>query len=56
MVTASISMVDVNVTTKSKASEEQVFKDLEPRNNKYVTNWKVEKKLRKSTMETIQQM
>jgi hypothetical protein len=33
-----VNMVDVNVTTHSKASEEQVFKNLKPKNNKFTTD------------------
>jgi len=53
MVTASINMVDVNVTTRSKTSEEQMFKDREPRKNKFATNWEVKKKWKRSMVKTI---
>jgi hypothetical protein len=57
MVNASINIMDVNVTTRSKTSEEHVFKDREPRKNKFVVDWEVEKKLMKRLMVgTIQWM
>jgi hypothetical protein len=54
MVTASINMVEVNVTTRSKTSEEQMFKDREPRKNKSAIDWEVEKKWKRSMVKTIQ--
>jgi hypothetical protein len=33
-----VNVVDVNVTTRSKVTEEQVFKDREPRKAKSVVN------------------
>jgi hypothetical protein len=51
-----INMADVHVTTQSKASEEHVFKNWEPTNNKSVTNLETKEKLKKSMVETIQQM
>jgi hypothetical protein len=38
-----VNVVDVNVTTRSKATEKQVFKDREPRKAKSVTDWEKEK-------------
>ncbi len=35
-----MNVVDVNVTTISKASEEEVFKDRKPRKAKNVADWK----------------
>jgi hypothetical protein len=46
-------MVDVNVTTQSKTSEEQVFKDWKSRKNKFVDDWEAKEKLMKSMVETI---
>jgi hypothetical protein len=37
-----VNVVDVNVTTRSKVTEEQVFMDRGPRNAKNVTNWEKE--------------
>ncbi len=50
---ASVNMVDVNVTTQSKTSEEQMFKDQQLRKNKSTANWEVEEKLKRSMVETI---
>jgi hypothetical protein len=50
-----VNVVDVNVTTWSKATEEQVFKDKEPRKVKSIVDWKKEW-LKKSMVETIQQI
>jgi hypothetical protein len=49
-------MVHVHVTTQSKASEEYVFKNWEPKKNKTTVDWEEEEKLKKSMVETIQQM
>ncbi len=38
-----MNVVDVNVTTRIKAIEEQVFKDREPRKTKNVVEWEKEK-------------
>jgi hypothetical protein len=37
-IATSINMVDVNVTTRSKTSEEQVFKDQKPKTDKPLAN------------------
>jgi hypothetical protein len=39
---------------KCKTREEQVFKDREPRKNKFATYWEVKEKLKRSMVETIQ--
>jgi hypothetical protein len=52
--TANANVVDVNVTTRSKITKEQVFKDKEPRKTKSVTDWEKEKWLKKLMVETIQ--
>lgn len=44
------------MTTKSKATKKQVCKDQEPRKNKTTIDWEAKKKLKKSMVETIQQM
>jgi hypothetical protein len=49
-----VNVVDVNVTTRSKATEEHVFKDKEPRKAKSVVDWEKEKWLKKSMVEIIQ--
>jgi hypothetical protein len=49
-------MVDVNVTISSKASEKHVFKGRKPRKNKFTVDWEAKDKLKKSIVETIQQM
>jgi hypothetical protein len=46
-------VVDVNVTTRSKAIEEYVFKDREPRKAKNVIDWEKKKWLKNSMVETI---
>ncbi len=38
IVTTNVNMVDVNVTTRSKATKEHVFKDREPRKARNVAN------------------
>jgi len=37
-----VNVVDVNVTTRIKAIEEQVFKDRKPRKTKNVVEWEKE--------------
>jgi hypothetical protein len=49
----SVNMVDVNVTIRSKTSEEQMFKYQEPRKNKSIAYWELEEKLNRSMVETI---
>ncbi len=49
-----VNVVDVNVTTRSKAIEEQVFKDRELRKTKNAVHWERKKWLKKSMVETIQ--
>ncbi len=46
--------MDVNVTTRSKAIEDHVFKDRKPRKAKSVVDWEKEERLKKSMVETIQ--
>jgi hypothetical protein len=53
-VTANVNVVDVNVTIRSKATEEHVFKDRKLRKAKSVTNREKEERLKKSLLETIQ--
>jgi hypothetical protein len=54
IITLDVNVVDVNVTTRSKATEEQMFKDRKPRKTKSVVDWEKKKGLKKSTVETIQ--
>jgi len=54
--TTYVNVVDVNVTTRSKAIEKHVFKGREPRKEKNVVDWDKEKRLKKSMVETIQQI
>jgi len=49
-----VDVVDINVTTRSKVIEEEVFKDREPRNENNVADWETKKWLNKSMVETIQ--
>ncbi len=48
--------MDVNVTTRSKITEEHVFKDRNPKKTKSVVDWGNEKQLKLSMVETIQQI
>jgi hypothetical protein len=54
IVSTNVNVVDVKVTTRSKAIEEHVFKDRKPRKTKSVVDWEKEKRLKKSMVETIQ--
>ncbi len=49
-----MNVVDVNVSTRNKVIEEQVFEDKKPRKVKSAANWEKEKWLKKSMVETIQ--
>jgi hypothetical protein len=53
-ITPYVNVVDVNVTTKSKAIEEHVSKDKKPRKAKNVANWEKKKWLKKSMVEIVQ--
>jgi Rad3-related DNA helicase len=44
---STISINMVIVSTKNKKNEEQLFKEMEPLNNKMTTNWTKEKKCEK---------
>jgi hypothetical protein len=46
--------MNVNVTTRNKVIEEQVFKDRELRKAKSVTDWEKEEWLKQSMVEIIQ--
>jgi hypothetical protein len=52
-ITIDVNVVDVNVTTRSKVTKKQVFKDRKPRKAKSTTNWEKEKQLKKSMVEII---
>ncbi len=43
---ADVNVMDVNVTTRSKVIEEQVFKDRELRRAKSVADWEKKKRLK----------
>ncbi len=45
-VVADLNVVDVNVTTRSKVTKEQVFKDRELRKAKSVVDWEKEEQLK----------
>jgi hypothetical protein len=49
-----VNVVDVNLTTRNKATEEQMFKNIEPRKIKNVVEWEKKEQLKKSMMEIIQ--
>jgi hypothetical protein len=51
-----VNVVDVNVTTRSKVTKKQVFKDREPRKTNSVVNWEKEEQLKMSMVKTIQQI
>ncbi len=48
-----VNVVDVNITTRSKVTNEQVFKDRKPRKVKNVVDWEKEDWLKQSMVETI---
>jgi hypothetical protein len=49
--------MDVHVeTTRSKATEVQLLKEWNWKNNKSVVDWEIEEHLKKSMFESIQQM
>jgi hypothetical protein len=54
-ITIDVNVVDVNVTTRVKVIERQVFKDRKPRKQKNVVDWEKEW-LNRSMVETIQQI
>jgi hypothetical protein len=56
IIMADVNVVDVNVTIRSKAIKEHVFKDRKPRKVENVVEWEKEKWLKKSMMEIIQQI
>ncbi len=51
-----MNVVDVNVTTRNKIIEKQVFKDKEQKKTKSVIDWEKEEQLKKSMVEKIQQI
>ncbi len=53
-VITSVNVVDVNVTVRSKITEEQMFKDRELRKTNNVVDWEKEEWFKKSMVETIQ--
>ncbi len=56
IIIAYVNVVDVNVTTRNKIIEKQVFKDREPRKTNSVVDWVKEQWLKKSMVEIIQQI
>ncbi len=54
IVTTYVNVVDVNVTTRNKAIEEQMFKDKEPRKVNSATNLEKKEHLKKTMVKTIQ--
>jgi hypothetical protein len=54
--TALINMIDIHVIARSKATEEQVFKDQEPKKNKIKVDWEAKEKLKKFMVKTKQQI
>ncbi len=50
-----VNVVDVNLTTWNKITQEQVFKDRKPRKVKSIVDWEKEQ-LKKSMVETIQKI
>jgi hypothetical protein len=53
---ANVNVVDVNVTTRSKTIKKHVFKDREPRKTKSDVDLENKERLKKSMVETIQQI
>jgi hypothetical protein len=51
-----VNVVDVDVTTRSKVTEEPMFKDRKPRKAHSVADWEKEERLKKSMVGTIQQI
>jgi phage terminase small subunit len=51
-----VNVVDVNVTTTNQAIEKHVFKDRKLRKIKSAIDWEKEEQLKKSMVETIQQI
>jgi hypothetical protein len=49
-----VNVVDVNVTTRSKTTKEQVVKDKELRKGKIIDDLEKEEWLKKSMVDTIQ--
>jgi len=56
IVTTNVNVVDVNIITRSKVTEEHVFKDRKLRKTKSAVDWEKEKWLEKSMVETIQRI
>jgi cell division protein FtsL len=56
IVITNVNVVDVNVITRIITNEEHVFKDREPRKTNNVIDWEKKKRLKKSMVETIQQI
>jgi len=46
IVIADVNVVDINITTRSKITKKQVFKDRKPRKAKNVANWEKEEQLK----------
>jgi hypothetical protein len=55
-ITVNVNMMDVKVTTRSKVIKKQVFKDKERRKINSIVNWEKEEQLKKSMVETIEQI
>ncbi len=51
-----LNVVDVNVAARSKITKKQVIKDRQPRKAKSDIDWEKEEQLKKSMVETIQQI
>ncbi len=56
IIITNVNMVDVNVTIRNKANEKHVFKDRELRKANSAIDWDKEEWLKKSMVETIQQI
>jgi len=53
---ALLNMIDIHVTVQSKATKQQVFKDLKPKKNKIKIDWEAKEKLKKSMVKAIQEI
>ncbi len=54
IVIAYVNVVDINVVTRKRIAEDQMFQEKEPRKNKSTTDWEKEEKLKKTMAEKIQ--
>jgi hypothetical protein len=51
-----VNVININVATRSRIIEDQVFQEREPRKNKSIADLEKEEKLKKTMVKTIQQL